>query len=158
MYVPPGIANAKESCFSIALGGRERVSGPCALEWSRDRRYRQVGAGPHRHTGDVTRRQARQAGPVGGDLQQIATCLDDASRDLRGGGSATRACGQLHQYAELIPETVDDTLGRERTDALREGLRDALYVRGIPGATEEQLEQLDWAAGSFAALGDFLRV
>jgi len=91
-------------------------------------------------------------------LQQISACLDDASQDLRAGGSATRACGQLHQYAELIPQTIDDTLGRERTDALREGLRAALYVRGIPHPTREQLDQLNWAAGSFAALSDYLRV
>lgn len=52
-------------------------------------------------------------------LQTIGTCLEDAERDLRAGGGAVRACAQLHQYVKLIPPTVDDALGEERTEDLR---------------------------------------
>ena len=90
-------------------------------------------------------------------LQQIGSCLDLALEDLRSGGSAVRACAQLHQYVDLIPPTVEDAIGAERTELLRDGLRSALYVRGLPAPTVEELNQLDEAAGTLTALGDYLR-
>jgi hypothetical protein len=91
-------------------------------------------------------------------LQQIAACLKDALDDLRNGGSAVRPCAQLHQYVDLIPPAVDQALGAERTDALREGLRTALRVRGLPAPSADELNNLDEAAGIFTALADYLRV
>ena len=90
-------------------------------------------------------------------LQQIGTSLDDALTDLRGGGSAARACGQLHQYVDLIPPTVDEALGAERIDSLRQSLRAALLVRGLDVRSDDQLNQLEEAAGGFSALADYLR-
>jgi hypothetical protein len=90
-------------------------------------------------------------------LEQIGAAVDDAQNDLRGGGSAVRACAQLHQYVDLIPPTVDEALGEERTTRLRESLRAALYVRGLPVRNVEELDQLAEAAGTFTALGDYLR-
>ena len=90
-------------------------------------------------------------------LQQIADCLDGASDDLRAGGSAARACGELHQYVDLIPATVDEALGADRTEQLRQNLRSALLIRGLPQQSAEDLEQLADAAGSFSALANYLR-
>jgi|SRR5579862_4635524 len=90
-------------------------------------------------------------------LQQIGTCLDDALTDLRSGGSAVRACGQLRQYVDLIPPTIDEALGAERTDRLRQSLRAALVVRFLNVRTDDQLNQLEEAAGAFIALADYLR-
>ena len=90
-------------------------------------------------------------------LQTIGSALEDAERDLRAGGSAARACAQLHQYVQLIPPTVDDALGPERTEDLRKGLAAALHIRGLPIRSDEELDQLAEAAGTFIALGDYLR-
>jgi hypothetical protein len=90
-------------------------------------------------------------------LEQIGSSLDDAHADLRTGGAAVRACAQLHQYVDLVPPTVDEALGNERTERLRESLRSALYVRGLPRPTSTELDQLDEAAGTFTALGAYLR-
>lgn len=90
-------------------------------------------------------------------LQQIGSCLDLALRDLRAGGDAVRACAQLHEYVDLIPPTVEDALGAERTERLRDDLRAALFVRGLPAPSDEELDQLDEAAGTLTALGDYLR-
>jgi hypothetical protein len=90
-------------------------------------------------------------------LHKIGACLEDAERDLSAGGSAARACGQLHQYVELIPETLDKALGGERTEALRPKLKQALYVRGLPTPSAEERDQLLEAAGTFIALGDYLQ-
>jgi hypothetical protein len=91
-------------------------------------------------------------------LEQIASCLDDAQKDLQAGGSAVRACSELHQYVDLIPPTVDRALGADRTETLRTGLRSALQLRGLPQPSVHELEQLDEAAGSFNALASYLRV
>jgi hypothetical protein len=91
-------------------------------------------------------------------LQQISACLDDALDDLRSGGGAVRACGQLHQYVELIPLTVDEVLGAEQAQRLLKGLRAALCVRGLPKPSSDELNQLNEAAAAFAALGSYLRV
>lgn len=91
-------------------------------------------------------------------LQQIGTCLDDALNDLRSGGNAVRACAQLRQYIVLIPPTVEEVLGAERTEGLRDDLRAALFLRGgIRAPSIDELNQLDEAAGTFTALGDYLR-
>jgi hypothetical protein len=90
-------------------------------------------------------------------LQQIGVCLSNALDDLRSGGNAIRACAQLHQYVDLIPPTVEEVLGVEPTERLREGLRAALYVRGLRRPSVDELNQLDEAAGTFTALGDYLR-
>jgi hypothetical protein len=90
-------------------------------------------------------------------LQQMAASLQDAERDLRAGGGAVGACATLHQYADLIPPTVDEALGSERTERLRQALKQALYVRGLPVRNEEELDELAEAAGTFRALGDYLR-
>jgi hypothetical protein len=63
----------------------------------------------------------------------------------------------LHQYVDLVPPTVDEALGNERTERLRESLRSALYVRGLRRPTSTELDQLDEAAGTFTALGAYLR-
>jgi hypothetical protein len=89
-------------------------------------------------------------------LHKIGACLEDAERDLSSGGTAARACGQLHQYAELIPQAVDKALGVERAEALRPKLRHALSLRGLPALSAEERDQLLEAAGSFIALGDSL--
>jgi hypothetical protein len=94
-------------------------------------------------------------------LEQIAACLNDALVDLRNGGNAARACAQLHQYVDLIPSTLDQVLGTEKTSLLRENLRRALMVRflQVQGANEldSLLERLDEAAGTFIALAGYLR-
>lgn len=90
-------------------------------------------------------------------LQQIAACLTDALEDLRNGGSAVRACAQLHQYADLIPSTVDQVLGTEKTDLLRQSLGGALRVRGLSAPSGNELDSLDEAPGTFIALADYLR-
>ena len=64
------------------------------------------------------------------------------------------ACGQLHEYVELIPPAVHKALGEKQTADLRENLRKALYVRGLDPSAEG-LDQLLEAAGSFIALADF---
>jgi hypothetical protein len=90
-------------------------------------------------------------------LDEIAGSLGDARDDLKAGGTAARACAQLHQYVDLIPPTVDEALGAQRTELLRESLRSALYVRGLPRPTAAELDQLSEAAGAFTALAAYLR-
>jgi hypothetical protein len=90
-------------------------------------------------------------------LQQIAKCLDEAQADLRGGGHALRACAKMHQYVDLIPATVDDVLGHERAELLREGLGDALMVRTMNTPSLDEFDQLEEAAGIFEALSEHLR-
>ena len=90
-------------------------------------------------------------------LQQIAACLKDAQDDLQNGGSAVRACAQLHQYADLIPSTLDQVLGTEKTSLLRASLQRGLSVRGLPAISVSDLDILEEAAGTFAALADYLR-
>lgn len=90
-------------------------------------------------------------------LEQIATSLDDAQKDLQAGGSAVRACAALHEYVDLIPPTVDRALGADRTERLRTSLGAALYVRGLAQPTARELEELDEAAGTFSALATYLR-
>lgn len=91
-------------------------------------------------------------------LHKIGTSLKDAERDLSAGGSAAVACGQLHQYAELIPQTLDKALDAEQAEALRTKLKQALYVRGLPTPSAEERDQLLWAAGTFIALADSLEI
>jgi hypothetical protein len=90
-------------------------------------------------------------------LKQIAACLRDALEDLRNGGYAVRACGQLHQYVDLIPSTLDQVLGTEKTNLLRESLRRALFVRNLRAPSGNELDNLEEAAGTFTALADYLR-
>ena len=75
--------------------------------------------------------------------------MKDALDDLGYGGSAVRACAQVHQYVDLIPSTVDQVLGAEKTDRLRESLRTALFVRGLAALSVNELDSLDEAAGTF---------
>ena len=89
-------------------------------------------------------------------LRTIGTSLEDAERDLSAGGSAARACGQLHQYVKLIPPAVDEALGEDETEDLRQSLRRALNVRALPDPSREELDQLLEAAGAFIGLADYL--
>lgn len=90
-------------------------------------------------------------------LQEISACLDEALDDLRHGGTAVRACERLHQYAELIPLTVDEVLDVEWTECLSKSLHTAFCVLGLSTSTIDELNRLGEAAGAFAALGSYLR-
>jgi hypothetical protein len=90
-------------------------------------------------------------------FEQIGASLDDAHADLREGGNAVRACAQLHQYVDLIPPTVDETLGAEKAALLRGSLRTALFLRGLPRSSGEDLDDLARAAGTFTGLAVYLR-
>lgn len=90
-------------------------------------------------------------------FEQIAGTLDDVGVALEAGRSTARECSKLHVYRDLIPAAAEEALGAAATDTLREGLGSALHVRLLEVRSEQDLEELAEAAGTFAGIADYLR-
>jgi hypothetical protein len=89
---------------------------------------------------------------------EVSACLKAVVDDLRQGGSAIGACGELGAYAEKIPNTGRDVLGRVQADALQEQLGRAFHIRGLPTQTPAQLDSLEAASGQLRGLANRVKV
>ena len=96
----------------------------------------------------------------------ISDCLAAVSTEIRAGGVPHGRCGELAQYAMMLPGLVAPELGDEKANELGETLHSAYNVESVAMGLQEvvddqekepYLAKLEEAGGKFRALANLVR-
>ena len=93
----------------------------------------------------------------------VATCLEDAAREMRGGSYPAGRCQEMLTYSVELPRLVDEELGAAKAQEIGQALTEAHRVemlfakRDSPDGLAD-LARLEEAAGMLRALANLVRV
>lgn len=111
-----------------------------------------------------TKARAERRARIADYFGAISQTISKVSESLKENEVPHGKCAEMATYADLLPETIGDVIGSEKAKELSTRLKDAhevemlLYDLHNAPDRDQELAQLDEAAGLFKALANSIRV